>query len=121
MVTVVYCQDGLPVTEWNIDKWVTTFLSKKELDITFKVSTELPILAVRKAIATDEISNEKVQFQVGERLIHLNEFGNYPMGWPRELGTCSGDLCEELIHAQMMKRHRIKMEKDLCQILNQGH
>ena len=121
MVTVIYCQDGLPVTEWNIDKWVATFLSKKDTDSTFRVSTELPILAVRKAIASDEVSYDDVQFQVGERLIKLNEYGNYPMGWPRELGTCSGYLCEELIRAQMMKRHRIKMEKDLCQILNQGH
>jgi hypothetical protein len=105
MVKIEYCKEGESISDFDYDKWIEIVKSAiiKNQDITFKVSTSIPIHAIRLEIIKGNIECNDVVFVYKEEEYHSNEFGeiqNHPNGF----AGLHWILCGQIVMAQIYKR-----------------
>lgn len=104
MITIEYCEDGSPVSDFYCEYFVDEIkaaIDEME-DFNFQVSTTLPIDYIRLAIVKGEIDCTKVALKFNNEIIPINEYGaivNYPKGMMK---WC--DVGEQILRTAMMKR-----------------
>jgi len=102
MIVIEYCEEGLPVSDFNYKDWLN-LVKNTRVDHCFKVSTSLPIQLIRLAIVKGEISRDDIIFKYFENTFQANQYGaiaNWPLGFcDREIG-----ICEEIIRCAFKKK-----------------
>ena len=91
MITIIYCEDGTPVSDFNYKKFIDSI--KKTIEYydeegkyLYRVSTFIPIEATRVAIKNKEIDCNKIQFMYNNTIIKVDKNGNLSE-WPDGFGT----------------------------------
>jgi len=110
MVTIEYCREGLPVSDFDYDEFLDLVKLNIDNDRTFRVSTTIPIYAVRLEIVRGKIDCKKVVFRYFDCLLMANEFGtikDWPKGFADKLNALSEDLlrvaCQKLRNKNLTK------------------
>ena len=115
MLIIEYSKYGDTISDFEYENWLNnvkhTLSTHKDEDIVFKVSTTLPIYAIRLAVVKDEIDYTKVKFKFedvsGYKESSINEYGvlNY---WPIDNVNL---LIGNILTIAMKKR---KEWRDMC-------
>ena len=117
MITLEYCEDGEPVSDFNyrhwLEKFTLTIRAGLDIDANYKVSTSLPIIAVRHEIAKGEIDHQKIIFKFGEHHLRSNEYGVMD-NWPEGYCDIDLDLCSKILRlgAKKRKEKKLHMEEE---------
>ena len=79
MITIEYCEDGEPISDFNYEDWITRiknyFLYAKEQDWYLKASTDIAIQALRLEIAKGNINCEDITFAFKDEKFKANKYG----------------------------------------------
>jgi len=112
MLTIEYCESGKSISDFDIESWVDYIVKVKDLNLRFKVSTSLPIDAIRLAIVQGRLDYRKVVFAFEDKTMQVNEFGAL-LNWSN--GFCDKGVryAEKILrHAVSMRKAERKMKKD---------
>jgi len=100
MITIDYCADGEPISDFNYKDWLygeygvknlLVVCKDKNLHLNFQVSTSLPIHAVRAAIHKGEIDPKDIEFLFENRILKPDKNGRIS-DWPE--GFCDAEINE---------------------------
>jgi len=109
MKTVIYCKEGVAVSDFDAEDWVELFKRAKDGTIS-KVSTSLPFDIIRREIVRENISFESVEFEFEGKKIPINKYGAI-LNWPRGFCDKSGDVAVDVIREAMKIRKAERGEK----------
>lgn len=80
MLIIKYCPEGEPVNNFNYQRWLEDTLMDyhqcKDKDMVVVVSTELPMLAMRKAIVEERLPHDQVLLRIKDKDFTISEFGD---------------------------------------------
>ena len=76
-ITIEYCPDGLAISDFAIKSWEQRMIQNYQLgqDALYKVSTILPMYAVRIAVVAGYIKVDDVIFIVDGKSTKINKYG----------------------------------------------
>jgi hypothetical protein len=116
MVTVEYAEHGNPVSDFNASDWLYEVKRtiKEGREHRFVVSTGIPILLLKLAIARDEIKHTDVTFSYFGQVFQANEYGAL-MDWPRGFADRQNAICEDTLRAAILKRKQARLVTDQAQ------
>lgn len=103
MKTIVYCKEGVAVSDFDAEDWVEQFKHSKDGTVS-KVSTSLPFDIIRREIVRGNIPFESVGFEFEDYKIPINKYGAIP-NWPRGFCDKVNGVAEDII------REAVKMRK----------
>jgi hypothetical protein len=106
MITIEYCKDGEPVSDFNYIEWgekMLKILKRIGCDIHTKVSTSLPVDYIKLLIARGDIDYNNVIFMFEGEQFKFDEYGNCV---DQPSGSYGRDfvVLTELIDRQIKKR-----------------
>lgn len=116
MKTVVYCKEGVAVSDFDAEDWVELF--KKAADGTvYKVSTSLPFDIIRREIVKGNIAFESVEFEFEGKKIPINKYGaipNWPRGFCDKVNGVAEDIIREAVKMRKAERGGLKVSGTRC-------
>lgn len=97
MVTIEYCEKGIPISDWDAQGWVDSIRRRilSEKDDHYYISTSPPIHLLRAEMYERKIPWDKVQFMWQGKILNHNEnarFDPWPDDWLEVMGDVSGRL-----------------------------
>jgi len=103
MITIEYTETGEAISDFNYEHWLNNVKNNLDSNNVFKVSTSVPVYAVRLAIAKGEIDHTKVKFKYKDRESSVNKYGvvNY---WPAGFADVIDILTSKIIETSIIKR-----------------
>lgn len=106
MVTIEYCSEGKPISEFDLEEFVRLVKLSVKYDFYLKISTSAPFLALSIAIIKGVIDYKQVVFKINNIVYELDKYG-----WP---GTIEG-FCN------IEKRLVEEREKAALQVFEREH
>lgn len=105
MIIIEYCRNGEAISDFNyqdfiksIKKSISKTHNKREFpEITeglFRVSTSLPISAIKLEIAKGNINHKEIQFKFKDKLFQPNKYGAI-LDWPDGFCDIEAKIMEE--------------------------
>lgn len=94
MITIEYCAEGEPVSDFNYEEWLNKVKSSN--NSCFKVSTSLAIDVIRLAILKKELYYNKIIFKYKDQEIKANEYGTLKE-WPKGFCDISMNIAFEIL------------------------
>lgn len=118
MITIEYCEEGRAVSDFAVESWLEDIMRFKERwpgqDWWSKVSSAIPVTAMRHAIVTGKITCEDVTFVFAGKSFQANKYGAIP-DWPN--GFCDRDASysEQILRTaiDMRRAERAKILKEI--------
>lgn len=77
MLTIEYCRDGDPISDFEAEEWVREIINIEKNDSEFlsKVSTSLPIDLISLAVVDGKLNYKNVKFLFNGEHMFINEYG----------------------------------------------
>ena len=105
-IVVEYCAEGDPVSDFAVADWSYNFLRGSQTH--YRVSTSLPIDAVRLMIVQGKLDAEDVTFSYSGLVFQANRYGAIP-DWPIGFADRSGAYAHDILLAATKK---LQKERD---------
>jgi hypothetical protein len=108
MVYVEYTIDGEAINDFQAKGWIAHITNvvqsaKGKNDVTYKVSTSLPLNLVRLEIAKGTIDCNDIYFLFNGEQVVINQYGCIS-NWPKGFADIDCDVAEQTITASLKKR-----------------
>jgi hypothetical protein len=94
MITLEYCAEGKAITEFDYEEWTKYILDEynNNKDTYCKLSTEIPFMVVRKAIAEGAVDCKDVTFVFDGKSYTVSDEGNFKENLPSDRFRVTFDL-----------------------------
>lgn len=106
MITIEYCKDGTPISDFEMDEFVHDIkrLIENNVTKTLKISNELVIRYIQFEILKNEIDYRNVVLKFGDNIIEIDEDGLIKK-LPVNLLNVYVDICTKIINCRIDKKN----------------
>lgn len=109
MVTIEYCNDGKPISDFGFHKYLIPIMlnsQRTDIDITYKFSTSIPFRKIQIGILQGAIDYKNIQIKFRGETFKLDKYGT-SNNWPEGCADIYSRLSEEFLKLMISKR-RVK-------------
>lgn len=105
MITIEYCKDGTPISDFEMDEFVNDIkkLIENNVTKTLKISNELVIRYIQFEILKNEIDYRNIVLKFEGKIIEFDEDG-IMKDYPVNLLTVYVDICTKIINCRIEKK-----------------
>ena len=115
MITIEYCAEGEPVSDFNYTEWLhkikNSIVYGSLYDITFKVSTSLPINVIRLAIVKGELNYKDITFKYKDKEFQTNQYGVIEK-WPNGFCEVNRSIATDLIKTRITNVQKKQKDRE---------
>ena len=108
MIYIEYTEHGLAVSDFHYEKWLNQLKThlKKTKSVITRVSTSIPITALRLAICRGEIDNTRIAFVYKDKVFQADKDGRID-NWPRGFADVDEDLSYSMLTCQYKGKYTV--------------